>query len=172
MYDQPDHIVPSIHTPHDGYPSSQSSSSAPITPMHMSHDPFSSVHEPLHMMDLSYHHTQHIPPHFAPDSPQHQHPIAGSSSQPTMFPRVPSHSFDSNTMASTELAHSSTPPTAVTRMHHVPHPHAHARHHHNRHAHRTVGTYSVGGQAETGNVDLQLRAEEMARFAGQPTAGS
>ncbi|KAG6813651.1 hypothetical protein H0H92_008888 [Tricholoma furcatifolium] len=90
----------------------------------------------------------HPPSRSPPTSPSHniytQHPLPTASSPVTLNPPYPS----------------------VT-MHHVPHPHAHARHHH--HPYHSHHLYNPPDPAAVHTTDLQRRAEEILHFG---TAGS
>ncbi|CAA7259281.1 unnamed protein product [Cyclocybe aegerita] len=76
------------------------------------------------------------------------------------------HSHPSKTPFNAAPVTLSSPYPATIQMHHVPHPHAHARHHHSNFA--NYSTYSPDPMAQSANLEMQRRTEEMIHFG---TAG-
>ncbi|KAF8629166.1 hypothetical protein AX17_005751 [Amanita inopinata Kibby_2008] len=95
--------------------------------------------------------------------------------QPTqqmhLVPKVPASALYSQSAHSNPKGMTNPAPITLTapytpaQMHHVPHPHAHARHHHSRLGAFTHGIYNPDDlPGNAANAEIQRRTEEMIQF--------
>ncbi|PPQ89553.1 hypothetical protein CVT25_012225 [Psilocybe cyanescens] len=95
-----------------------------------------------------------------PPQPQHHHHHGGHHSH---------NPSTKGTMNSAPITLSSPYPAAAVQMHHVPHPHAHARHHHSNYAYQMYAQESI---TQTSTLDMQRRTEEMIQFSAAGPSSS
>ncbi|KIM45184.1 hypothetical protein M413DRAFT_24434 [Hebeloma cylindrosporum] len=102
------------------------------------------------MINLDYHRQHQIQNPTPPPPP------------PPVFPPQPQqqHLHNHNHHHPSKSINLSSPYPPPVQMHHVPHPHAHARHHHSSFSYQLY----PDPMAQTANLEMQRRTEEMIQF--------
>ncbi|PFH45517.1 hypothetical protein AMATHDRAFT_78008 [Amanita thiersii Skay4041] len=156
-----------------GKPDSIDSISSPITALSSDRDSFLTSTDPMSIIDLGYRSQLSMshPLHLSQPQPITQ--LSQSQPQPIhmppkppistgLFPQSP-HGNHKGTTNSAPIT--LTAPYTPVQMHHVPHPHAHARHHHSRVDTFTHALYNPDNIPSGSNAEIQRRTEEMMQFS-------